>query len=67
MPAGIPVGTLAIGKAGAANAAWLAASILALSDSGLARRLSAERKKMAENVARKSEAAQEHLSSLLSS
>jgi len=67
MPAGIPVGTLAIGKAGAANAAWLAASILALSDAGLARRLTDERKKMADGVARKSEAAQEQLASLLSS
>jgi len=39
MPAGVPVGTLAIGKAGAINAALLAASILALSDAGLAGRL----------------------------
>lgn len=39
MPAGIPVGTLAIGTAGAVNAALLAASILALSDAELARRL----------------------------
>jgi 5-(carboxyamino)imidazole ribonucleotide mutase len=39
MPAGIPVGTLAIGKAGAINAALLAASILALRDTALAKRL----------------------------
>ena len=39
MPAGIPVGTLAIGKAGAVNAALLAASVLSLSDPGLAKRL----------------------------
>lgn len=39
MPGGIPVGTLAIGKAGAINAALLAASILALHDSDLAARL----------------------------
>ncbi|HKS87164.1 MAG TPA: 5-(carboxyamino)imidazole ribonucleotide mutase [Pseudolabrys sp.] len=39
MPGGIPVGTLAIGKAGAINAALLAASVLALSDSKLAKRL----------------------------
>jgi len=39
MPAGIPVGTLAIGKAGATNAALLAASVLALSDDALAARL----------------------------
>jgi 5-(carboxyamino)imidazole ribonucleotide mutase len=45
MPAGIPVGTLAIGKAGAINAALLAASVLALSDSGLAQRLEAWRAK----------------------
>ena len=43
MPAGIPVGTLAIGKAGAVNAALLAASVLSLSDEGLARRLDAWR------------------------
>lgn len=39
MPAGIPVGTLAIGEAGAKNAALLAASILALQDAALAQRL----------------------------
>jgi phosphoribosylaminoimidazole carboxylase, PurE protein len=39
MPAGIPVGTLAIGEAGAANAALLAASVLALSDPQIARAL----------------------------
>lgn len=39
MPGGIPVGTLAIGKAGATNAGIMAASILALSDEGLAQRL----------------------------
>jgi 5-(carboxyamino)imidazole ribonucleotide mutase len=39
MPPGVPVGTLAIGKAGAINAAILAASVLALSDEALARRL----------------------------
>jgi 5-(carboxyamino)imidazole ribonucleotide mutase len=39
MPKGVPVGTLAIGKAGAINAALLAAAILALEDPGIARRL----------------------------
>jgi len=39
MPAGVPVGTLAIGEAGARNAALLAAGVLALSDEGLAHRL----------------------------
>ncbi|WAP71361.1 5-(carboxyamino)imidazole ribonucleotide mutase [Jiella pelagia] len=43
MPAGIPVGTLAIGKAGAVNAALLAAAVLALSDAALAERLDAWR------------------------
>lgn len=43
MPAGVPVGTLAIGEAGAANAALLAASVLALSNDALADRLDAVR------------------------
>ena len=43
MPAGIPVGTLAIGRAGAVNAALLAASVLALTDPALADRLDAWR------------------------
>jgi 5-(carboxyamino)imidazole ribonucleotide mutase len=43
MPAGIPVGTLAIGKAGATNAGLLAAAILATADDALARRLAAWR------------------------
>ncbi|MGH6761283.1 MAG: 5-(carboxyamino)imidazole ribonucleotide mutase [Phyllobacterium sp.] len=43
MPAGIPVGTLAIGRAGAVNAALLAAAVLALADSALANRLDAWR------------------------
>jgi len=65
MPAGIAVGTLAIGKAGAANAAWLAAGILALSDEALAGRLREQREAMAAKVAEKSEAAQRKLDSLL--
>jgi len=44
MPAGIPVGTLAIGKPGAINAALLAASVLALNDAALAEKLAAWRK-----------------------
>src|SRR5687768_15989286 len=51
MPAGIPVGTLAIGKAGAINAALLAASVLALNDTALADRLSAWRQKQTAAVA----------------
>jgi 5-(carboxyamino)imidazole ribonucleotide mutase len=43
MPGGIPVATVAIGKAGAKNAAYLAAQILALSDAQLAERIQAER------------------------
>ncbi|MGR7995578.1 5-(carboxyamino)imidazole ribonucleotide mutase [Xanthobacter sp. ZOL 2024] len=43
MPGGVPVGTLAIGKAGATNAALLAAAVLALSDAALAARLEAWR------------------------
>ena len=50
MPAGIPVGTLAIGNAGAANAALLAAAILALGDAGLAKRLKQYREEMAAKV-----------------
>jgi 5-(carboxyamino)imidazole ribonucleotide mutase len=51
MPGGIPVGTLAIGKAGAINAALLAAAVLALSDEGLATRLDAWRARLAAAVA----------------
>jgi len=51
MPSGVPVGTLAIGKAGAINAALLAASVLALSDDALATRLAAWRKKHTDSVA----------------
>ncbi|MDR6786936.1 5-(carboxyamino)imidazole ribonucleotide mutase [Sphingomonas sp. BE138] len=51
MPGGIPVGTLAIGKAGAINAALLAASILALSDDALSQRLRAWRAQQTDGVA----------------
>jgi len=51
MPGGIPVGTLAIGKAGAINAALLAAAVLALSDEALAARLDAWRAKQTASVA----------------
>ena len=53
MPGGIPVGTLAIGKAGAINAALLAAAILALADPALAARLDAWRAAQTKSVARK--------------
>ncbi len=51
MPAGIPVGTLAIGRAGAVNAALLAAAVLALHDDALAERLDAFRKAQSDKVA----------------
>ncbi|HKK33515.1 MAG TPA: 5-(carboxyamino)imidazole ribonucleotide mutase [Desulfomicrobiaceae bacterium] len=50
MPPGFPVGTLALDKVGARNAAWLAAQILALHDPQLAETISAERQKMIEQV-----------------
>ena len=51
MPAGVPVGTLAIGRAGAVNAALLAASILALADPALSERLDAWRQARTDDVA----------------
>jgi 5-(carboxyamino)imidazole ribonucleotide mutase len=51
MPAGVPVGTLAIGKAGAINAGLLAAAILATSDEELAARLAAWRRSQTDGVA----------------
>jgi 5-(carboxyamino)imidazole ribonucleotide mutase len=53
MPAGIPVGTLAIGKPGAINAGLLAAQVLALNDAALARRIDAWREKQTKAVAKK--------------
>jgi 5-(carboxyamino)imidazole ribonucleotide mutase len=51
MPAGVPVGTLAIGKAGAINAALLAAAILANGDPALGKRLDAWREAQTKSVA----------------
>ena len=51
MPPGVPVGTLAIGRAGAINAALLAASVLALADDALAARLEAWRRRQTDAVA----------------
>jgi 5-(carboxyamino)imidazole ribonucleotide mutase len=51
MPPGIPVGTLAIGRPGAINAALLAASVLALNDAALAERLDGWRKRQTDQVA----------------
>lgn len=55
MPAGIPVATVAIGKAGAKNAGFLAVQILALSDPELARKISEQRKKNAEALLAKND------------
>ena len=51
MPSGVPVGTLAIGRAGAVNAALLAAAILAIGDAGLAERLDVLRVEQTRGVA----------------
>ena len=51
MPAGVPVGTLAIGEAGASNAGLLAAQILALADPDLARRIAEWRTRQTESIA----------------
>lgn len=61
MPGGIPVGTVAIGKAGAKNAAYLATQILALSDKALAKRLADDREIMAKQVMEKDAAVQRKL------
>ncbi len=53
MPAGIPVGTLAIGKAGAINAALLAAAVLGLNDGDIARRLDAWRARQTQAVGKR--------------
>jgi len=59
MPAGIPVGTVAIGKTGAKNAGYLAAQILALKDTDLAARVKAERQQKADRVQSQDKALQE--------
>ncbi len=61
MPGGVPVGTLAIGRAGARNAGLLAARIVARSDPKVAERVRAQRRKMAEEVEAKDAALQEKL------
>ena len=59
MPAGVPVASVAIGKTGARNAAYLAAQILALADGDLAERVAADRQASAENVQAQDRALQE--------
>ena len=61
MPAGIPVASVAIGKAGAKNAAYLAAQILSVSDSALMQKLRDERAANAEQIYAKDAALQESL------
>ncbi len=55
LPAGVPVATVAVGEAGATNAAVLAAQILALSDSALAARLDAYKRELEQKVIEKSQ------------
>ncbi len=61
MPAGVPVGTLAIGKAGARNAGLLAARIVARADPAVAERVRAQRERMAREVEAKDSALQGRL------
>jgi 5-(carboxyamino)imidazole ribonucleotide mutase len=61
MPAGVPVGTLAIGKAGARNAGLLAGRILALHDPAVAAKVREHRSRMTEDVEAKDEALQNRL------
>ena len=63
MPAGIPVATVAIGKAGATNAGILAAQIIALADEGVAKKMSAHKEKLAKGVEDKSKKLQATLKS----
>lgn len=61
MPGGIPVATVAVGKAGAKNAGYLAAQIIAVSDDDLSKKLRQERQQCAEDVIAKDKALQEKL------
>lgn len=61
MPAGIPVATMAIGKAGAKNAGIFAAQIIAASDEGLAQKLDEYKQEMAAGVIKKAESLQQRL------
>ena len=62
MPPGVPVATMAIGKAGAKNAAIFAAQIIGLNDPGITKKLKLFKKKMAEEVEKKSKALRKHRS-----
>ena len=59
LPAGIPVATVAIGKAGATNAGILAAQIIATGDSSIAAKIKGHKEKLAKGVAEKSRKLQE--------
>ncbi|MFT5162424.1 MAG: 5-(carboxyamino)imidazole ribonucleotide mutase [Alteromonadaceae bacterium] len=61
MPGGVPVATVAIGKAGAKNAGYLAAQMLAVADLGMRAKVKAERQKSAEEVMAKDAALQKEL------
>ena len=61
MPGGIPVASVAIGKAGASNAAYLAAQIMALSNKDIVDRLREERENNIKNIAGKNESLQNKL------
>ena len=61
MPAGIPVATVAIGKAGATNAGILAAQILALGDAAIAKKMEGHKEKLARGVEEKSKKLKESL------
>ena len=61
MPGGVPVATVAIGKTGAKNAAYLAAQILSLNDAGLAERLETERETSAKRVQSQDQSLQDSL------
>jgi len=63
MPGGVPVATVAIGKAGARNAGYLAAQMLAIADSDLASRVEADRRAAAAKVAAQNESVQATLAS----
>ena len=61
MPGGVPVACVAIGEAGARNAGYLAAQVLALADPGLARKLKNDRERTARAIAAKDQAIQKQL------
>ena len=61
MPGGVPVATVSVGKAGAKNAGYLAAQILALNDETLASELATERTRNAANILKRNEALQQKL------